>query len=52
MIHHGFKKSKRVLVILNIGEHIVGKFKWNSIRSSTIYKDRMANQQDYSNDDA
>lgn len=27
MIHHGFKKGKRVLVILNIGEHIVGKFK-------------------------
>lgn len=67
MIHHGFKKGKRVLVILNTGEHIVGKFKgsssscielenrkikWSSIRSSTIYKDRMANQQDYSNDDA
>lgn len=59
MIHHGFKKGKRVLVILNTGEHVVGKFKgssssyieldnvkikWSNIRSSTIYKDRMAKQ--------
>lgn len=58
MIHHGFKKGKRVLVILDTGEHIVGKFKgssssgielenrkikWSSIRSSTIYKDRRTN---------
>lgn len=56
MIHHGFKQGKRVLIILNTGEHIVGKFKgsssayielnngkikWNKIRSSTIYKDRV-----------
>ena len=56
MIHHGFKQGKRVLVILNNGEHIVGKFKssssnylqledkkirWSDIRSSTIYKDRV-----------
>lgn len=55
MIHHGFKQGKKVLVILNTGEHIVSKFKssssnymeleygkikWKSIRSSTIYKDR------------
>jgi len=55
MIHHGFKKGKKVLVILNNGEQIVGKFKdstsmylvledrsikWNDIRSSTIFKDR------------
>jgi len=55
MVHHGFKKGKRVLVILNTGEQIVGKFKdsssnyitledrtikWSDIRSSTIYKDR------------
>lgn len=55
MIHHGFKKGKRVLVILDTGEHIVGKFKestsnyieledkkikWSDVRSSTIYKDR------------
>lgn len=56
MIHHGFKQGKRVLIILNKGEHIVGKFKgssssyieldngkikWNKIRSTTIYKDRV-----------
>lgn len=55
MVHHGFKKGKRVLVILNTGEQIIGKFidststylelkgkniKWSDIRSSTIYKDR------------
>ncbi len=56
MIHHGFKPGKKVLIILNKGEHIVSKFKssssnyielecgkikWKSIRSSTIYKDRI-----------
>ena len=55
MVHHGFKKGKRVLLILNTGKHVVGKFKdsssnyielecrrvkWKDIRSSTIYKDR------------
>ena len=55
MIHHGFKKGKKVLVILHTGEQIIGKFKdatsnflilennniqWSNIRSSTIYKDR------------
>ncbi|MDR1628342.1 MAG: hypothetical protein LBR79_06190 [Oscillospiraceae bacterium] len=55
MIHHGFKKGKRVLVILDTGEHVIGKFKksssncielengkikWSNIRSSTIYKNR------------
>ena len=59
MIHHGFKQGKRVLVILNTGEHVVAKFKssssnyikledkkikWSDIRSSTIYKDRVAKQ--------
>lgn len=59
MIHHGFKQGKRVLIILNTGEHIVSKFKgsssnyieledkkikWSDIRSSTIYKDRMPKQ--------
>jgi hypothetical protein len=58
MVHHGFKKGKRILVILNTGEKIVGKFKdstsgylvlekrnirWNEIRSSTIFKDRKEN---------
>ena len=58
MVHHGFKKGKRVLVILETGEKIVGKFKsstsnylelekrtikWSDIRSSTIYKDRKEN---------
>ncbi len=57
MIHHGFKQGKRILIILNTGEHIVSKFKeststyieledmkikWSDIRSSTIYKDRKA----------
>ena len=59
MIHHGFKQGKKVLAILNTGEHVVGKFrgsssnylelghkkiKWSHIRSSTIYKDRTAKQ--------
>jgi hypothetical protein len=59
MIHHGFKQGKKVLVILNTGEHVVGKFrgsssnyielenkkiKWSDIRSSTIYKDRAVQQ--------
>jgi hypothetical protein len=30
MIHHGFKQGKKVLIILNTGEHIVGKFKGSS----------------------
>jgi hypothetical protein len=55
MVHHGFKQGKKVLIILNTGEHIVSKFKrstsnyieledmkikWSDVRSSTIYKDR------------
>jgi len=55
VIHREFKQGKRVLVILNTGEHIVGKFKgsssnyielenekikWSDIRSSTIYKNK------------
>jgi len=59
MIHHGFKQGKRVLIILNTGEHVIGKFKesssnyikledkkikWSDIRSSTIYKDRAIRQ--------
>ena len=55
MVHHGFKKGKKVLVILNSGEKVVGRFsdstsmylileketiKWSDIRSSTIFKDR------------
>lgn len=59
MIHHGFKQGKKVLIILNTGEHIVSKFKgsssnyieledrkikWSDIRSSTIYKDRKTKQ--------
>lgn len=30
MIHHGFKNGKRVLIILDTGEHIIGKFKESS----------------------
>ena len=30
MIHHGFKPGKKVLIILNKGEHIVSKFKSSS----------------------
>lgn len=55
MIHHGFKQGKKVLIILNNGEKVIGKFKgsnskyiklenrkikWKDMRSSTIYKDR------------
>ena len=59
MIHHGFKKGKKVLVILNTGKKIVGKFKDSSsnyisledrdikrsdIRATTIYKDRKSDE--------
>ncbi len=62
MIHHGFKQGKRVLVILNTGEHIIGKFKgssssyieldnckikWRNIRSTTIYKDRVTKHKEF-----
>lgn len=55
MIHHGFKQGKRVLVILKSGEKVIGKFvssnskclvldcgkyEWNSIRATTINKNR------------
>ncbi len=55
MVHHGFKKGKKVLVILHTGAKIIGKFKdsssnyleledrtikWSDIRATTIYKDR------------
>ena len=55
MIHHGFKKGKRVFVILNNGVEIVDKFvdstsqylilqehkiKWSEIRCTTINKRR------------
>lgn len=55
MIHHGFKKGKRVYVKLNSGMDIVDKFvdsssqylilennkiKWSDIRCTTINKQR------------
>ena len=55
MIHHGFKKGKRVYVKLNSGVDIVDKFvdsssqylilennkiKWSDIRCTTIHKQR------------
>ena len=55
MIHHGFKKGKRVYVKLNSGVDIVDKFvdsssqylilennkiKWSDIRCTTINKQR------------
>ena len=53
MIHHGFKKGKRVLLILKSGEKIIdkfvdsnsnyiilenGKYNWKDIRATTINK--------------
>lgn len=55
MIHHGFKKGKRVYVVLNNGQEIIDKFvdstsqylilennkiKWKDIRCTTINKNR------------
>lgn len=55
MIHHGFKRGKRVFVKLNTGVEIVDKFvdstsqylilennkiKWSDIRCTTINKQR------------
>lgn len=55
MIHHGFKKGKRVFVILNDGRELVSKFvdsnsqfiiledykiPWKDIRATTINKNR------------
>lgn len=57
MIHHGFKKGKRVLLILKSGEKIIdkfvdsnsnyiilenGKYNWKDIRATTINKNRLA----------
>ena len=57
MIHHGFKKRKRVLLILKSGEKIIdkfvdsnsnyivlenGKYNWKDIRATTINKNRLA----------
>ena len=56
MVHHGFKKGKRVLVILKSGQKIVdkfldsnsnylilenGKYNWKDIRATTINKNRV-----------
>lgn len=56
MIHHGFKKGKRVYVRLNNGIEIIDKFinstskflilennkiKWSDINCTTIYKQRI-----------
>lgn len=55
MIHHGFKKGKKVFVILRNGEKIIDKFKdsnsqyielethkifWKDIQATTINKNR------------
>lgn len=55
MIHHGFKKGKRVYVVLKDGTDLVSKFvdstsqyliledykiKWSDIRCTTINKNR------------
>ena len=55
MIHHGFKKRKKVFVILRNGEKIIDKFKdsnsqyielekhkifWKDIQATTINKNR------------
>ena len=55
MIHHGFKKGKRVYIVLNNGQEIIDKFvdstsqylilennkiKWKDIRCTTINKNR------------
>lgn len=57
MIHHGSKKGKRVLLILESGEKIIdkfvdsnsnyivlenGKYNWKDIRATTINKNRLA----------
>lgn len=57
MIHHGFKKGKRILLILKSGEKIIdkfvdsnsnyivlenGKYNWKDIRATTINKNRLA----------
>lgn len=57
MIHHGFKKGKRVFLILKSGEKIIdkfvdsnsnyiilenGKYNWKDIRATTINKNRLA----------
>ena len=43
MIHHGFKKGKRVLLILKSGEKIIDKFvdSNSNIRATTINKNRV-----------
>ena len=55
MIHHGFKKGKKVFAILRNGEEIIDKFKdsnsryielekhkifWKDIQATTINKNR------------
>lgn len=55
MIHHGFKKGKKVFIILKGGEKIIDKFKdsnsqyielknhkifWKDIQATTINKNR------------
>ena len=55
MIHHGFKKGKKVFIILRNGEKIIDKFKdsnsqyielethkifWKDIQATTINKNR------------
>ena len=55
MIHHGFKKGKKVFIILKDGEKIIDKFKdsnsqyielethkifWKDIQATTINKNR------------
>lgn len=55
MVHHNFKKGTKVLVILQDGSQIIGKYHsskghylileeqqiaWSNIRSSTIYKQK------------
>lgn len=57
MVHHSFKKGKRVLVILKSGQKIVdkfldsnsnyiilenGKYNWKDIRATTISKNRVS----------
>lgn len=57
MLHHGFKKGRRVLIILKSGEKIVdkfvdsnsnciimenGRYDWKDIRATTINKNRLA----------
>ena len=55
MIHHGFKKGKKIFIILRNGEKIIDKFKdsnsqyielekhkifWKDIQATTINKNR------------